>query len=156
MRTRRIHRAAALLATAATLLGGGSTSDQPSTADAHAAYRPVRAQIVALGNAIGAAISAAGSETDVQLADAFAALAQRGQRAVGRLDALRVPSDLGAERDALRNALERGTGDLGDIATATRRHDAGAARAAVNELIRDSLTIRRARSAFEQALAAGG
>jgi hypothetical protein len=151
MPTRRLLPLTALLAAVA-LSGCGGGSGQPSAADAKAAYASARAQIVGLGGSIGAAIGAASRETDVQLASAFDALATRGRAAVATLDALRVPGSLAAKRDALRNALEKGVGDLVDIASAARASDASAARTAAEQLISDSRTIRQARAAFERAL----
>lgn len=154
MTMRRLLPLAALLAAIA-LIGagcGGGSSDQPSASDAQSAYASVRTQISTLGGSIGGAIGGASRETDVQLADAFAALAARGRAAVARLDDLEVPDDLVAKRDALRDAVDKGTGDLTDIATAARASDAAAARTAVQQLIADSQEIRDARAAFERAL----
>jgi hypothetical protein len=153
MTTRRLLPLAALLA--AVVLAGagcGGGSDQPSGADAQSAYGPIRTQISGLGDSIGEAISAASGETDVQLAAAFAQLDARGHAAVARLDALDVPDDLRAERQALGRALQQGTGDLADIASAARASDAAAARAAVQQLIADSQQIKDARAAFERSL----
>ncbi|HEU4701559.1 MAG TPA: hypothetical protein VFS37_03680 [Conexibacter sp.] len=51
-----------------------------------------------------------------------------------------------------RDAIDRGTADLQQIARAAQDHDAAAAGDAVQELIADSQTIRDARAAFERAL----
>lgn len=149
MTIRRLLPLAALLATAALIGCGGSS--QPSAADAKTAYAPLRVQIVTIGGSIGAAITAA-SRTDVQLESAFSALAARGRAAVARLDSLKVPDSLVAKRDALRDAIDKGTGDLSDIATAARAHDAAAARTAAEQLVSDSQQIGTARAAFESAL----
>jgi len=150
MTMRRLLPLAALLAAIA--IAGCGGSDQPSAADAQSAYKPLRTQIVALGGSIGDAITNAGRQTDVALASTFAALAARGRSAVARLDELDVPKDLVAERNALRDAIDKGTGDLSDIATAARAHDAAAARTAASQLVTDSEQIKQARDAFEQAL----
>ncbi len=150
MTIRRLLPLAALLATAALIGCGGSS--QPSAADAKTAYAPLRVQIVTIGGSIGAAITAASRETDVQLESAFSALAARGRAAVARLDSLKVPDSLVAKRDALRDAIDKGTGDLSDIATAARAHDAAAARTAAEQLVSDSQQIGTARAAFESAL----
>ncbi len=150
MTMRRLLPLAALIAALALAACGGS--GQPSAADAQSAYGPVRTQIVALGGSIGDAMSNASRQTDVALATTFAALVVRGHAAVARLDELDVPSDLVAERNALRDAIEQGTGDLSDIATAARAHDAAAARTAASQLVTDSEQIKQARDAFEKAL----
>jgi hypothetical protein len=153
MTIRRLLPLAAPLAAIALIGAGcGSSSDQPSAADAQTAYSSIRTQITGLGGSIGPAITDAGRETDVQLSDAFAQLNDRGQAAVARLDALDVPDDLKAKRQALSDALARGTADLADIARAARASDAAAARTAVQALIADSQQIRDARAAFERAL----
>lgn len=151
MTMRRLLPLAALLAAFA-LAGCGGGSDQPSASDAQTAYSSVRTQLTGLGSSIGVAITAASRETDAQLAAAFSALAARGRAAVARLDELDVPDDLVAKRNALRDAVEKGTGDLSDIATAARASDAAAARTAAQQLIADSQQIREARAAFERAL----
>jgi hypothetical protein len=153
MTIRRLLPLAAPLAAVALIGAGcGSSSDQPSADDAQSAYQSVRAQISGLGDSIGPAIVGAGSETDAQLSRAFAQLQARGQAAVERLQGLEVPDELKAKQQALSDALDRGTDDLADIASAARDSDAAAARTAVQELIADSQEIRDARAAFERAL----
>jgi len=152
MTIRRLLPLVALLATVALIGCGSSGSSQPSASDAKTAYAPLRVQIVAIGGSIGAVITAANRETDVQLESAFSALAARGRAAVARLDSLKVPDSLVAKRDALRDAIDKGTGDLSDIATAARAHDAAAARTAAEQLVSDSQQIGTARAAFESAL----
>lgn len=95
----------------------------------------------------------ASDETDAQLAAQFDALAARGRAQKAALDAVDVPDSLTAERNALRDALAKGTDDLTDIATASKASDAAAARTAAEKLVADSEQIRSARDAFETALA---
>jgi len=153
MTTRRLLPLAALLATVALIGAGcGSSSDEPSASDAQSAYSSIRTQISGLGDSIGGAIVGARSQTDVQLADAFAQLNDRAQATVERLQALEVPDDLRDEQQALSDALDRGTADLADIARAARASDADAAKAAAQQLIADSQQIRDTRATFERAL----
>lgn len=152
MTIRRLLPLAALLAAVLLIGCGSSDSDQPSASDAQSAYSSVRTQVMTLGSSIGTAITSASRETDAQLSSAFSALAAQGHAAVERLDALDVPDDLVAKRNALRDAIQTGTGDLSDIATAARASDAAAARTAAQQLIADSEQIRTARMQFEQAL----
>lgn len=154
MTIRRLFPLAASLATVA-LIGAGcgsSDSDQPSAADAQSAYSSIRTQISGLGDSIGAAMTGANRQTDVQLSEAFAQLNDRAQATVERLQALDVPDELRDEQQALSDALDQGTGDLADIARAARSSDAAGARAAAQQLIADSQQIRDARAAFERAL----
>jgi hypothetical protein len=146
----------AALLTAAALVGAGcgsdASSDEPSAADASAAYRSIRTQIVSLGDSIGQEITSARTETDAQLTSAFDDLDARGRAAVARLQGLDVPAELDDELQALRDALDRGTQDLADIASAAQAHDASSASSAVRQLIADSRTIGDARDDFEHAL----
>lgn len=154
MKMPRLLPITALLAALA-LIGAGcgsSSSDEPSASDAQSAYSSVRTQISGLGGSIATAMTAASRETDTQLSEAFAQLQDRGQAAIDRLNAVEVPDDVRETRQALSDALARGTADLADIARAARDSDAAAARAAAQELIVDSQQIRDARAAFERAL----
>jgi hypothetical protein len=153
MTTSRIAPLAALGA-ALTLAACGSSSSGPSAADARAAYAPIKTQVVSLGTDIGTAIGEAPKETDAQLATQFDALSARGRKEKAALDALQLPDSVVAARNALRDALRKGTDDLSDIATAAKASDAAAARTAAEKLVADSEQIRTTRAAFEQALSA--
>lgn len=152
MQKTRIAAILAVLVTALSLTACGGGSDAPSLDDAQAAYTPVKAKIVSLGTDIGAAIGQAPKQTDAELATNFAALAERGRAQKAALDGLDVPDDAVAARNALRDALAKGTDDLSDIATASKASDAAAARTAAEKLVADSEQIRSTRSAFEAAL----
>lgn len=141
----------AVLLVAVAAAGCGS-SDAPSADDAKSAYQSVRTQISGLGSSIGTAIEGAGRSTDSQLSETFSSLKERGRSAVARLDDVKVPDSLDDERQALRDALSKGTDDLADIATAAKASDAAAARTAAQQLVSDSQDIRDARAKFEQAL----
>jgi hypothetical protein len=153
MTTRR-HLPLALLLAVAALAGAGcgSSDDGTSADDAQAAYQSVRAQITGLGASIAGAIDNASRSTDTQLSSAFSRLQDQGQAAVARLDRLDVPDDLQDERQALRDAVENGTNDLADIASAAKRSDAAAARKAAQQLVSDSSKIGAARAQLERAL----
>ncbi len=151
--SRILPLAALVVAVFLTACGGGS-SDAPTAADAKAAYAPVQTKIKGLGTDIGAAVAQASSATDAELATQFDALADRGRAQKAEIDAVEVPDSLVAERNALRDALDKGTDDLTDIATASKASDAAAARTAAEKLISDSEQIREARDAFGAALAA--
>jgi hypothetical protein len=148
----RLASLVALVATAAALAACGSSSTGPTTTDARAAYAPLEARIVGVGADIGPAIEQAPKETDVVVATHFAALAARGRAQKAAIEALKVPADLTAERDALRDALAKGVGDLADIGTASTAHDDAAAQIAVEKLVADSKLIHSTRVAFEHAL----
>ena len=150
----------AALAAAVLIAGCGAsikhvkTVTTPSGSTARAAYAPVQTQIESLGTDIGSAVDGAPKQTDAALATQFTGLATRARTEIAAIDGLGVPTQAPAARTALRDALEKGTGDLQDIATASRAHDATAARTAAGKLVADSEVIRTARAAFEQSLAA--
>lgn len=149
MRSRRLVTLIALLATAA-LIGCGS--DEPSADDAQEAYQSVQSRLSDLGQSIGEELQAARGRSDAALQRAFTQLQARADEATQQLRDLDVPGELADERDALRDAVDRGTDDLGDVVAAIRDKDAAAAREAAQQLVIDSDAIRRAREAFEQAL----
>jgi cytochrome c556 len=150
MTMRRLLPLTALLVAVAA--AGCGSSDAPSADDAKSAYESVRTQIVDLGGSIGGAINGASRSTDSQLSETFSSLKERGRSAVARLDDLQVPDSLDDERQALRDALDKGSDDLADIATAAKASDADAARTAAQQLVSDSQDIRDARDKFERAL----
>ncbi len=150
MTMRRLLPLAALLVAVAA--AGCGSSDAPSADDAKTSYESVRSQIVDLGGSIGDAINGASRSNDGQLSETFSSLKARGRSAVARLDDLKVPDSLDDERQALRDALDKGSDDLADIATAAQASDADAARQAAQQLVADSADIRTARDNFERAL----
>jgi hypothetical protein len=155
MTTRRLLPLAALVAAVLIAGCGGSgtkTTSAPSASAAQAAYVPVQTQIKSIGTDIGTAISGAPKATDAALTTQFSGLATRARTEVTAVDGLVVPAQVTATRTALRDALDKGAGDLQDIATASRAHDAAAARTAAEKLVADSEVIRSARAAFERSL----
>lgn len=142
----------ALAALAGAALAGCGDSDEPSAEDTQAAYESLQTRIENLGGAIGTELQAARNQTDAALERAFERLEQRGDAVAAQLRDLEVPDDLVDERNALRDAIEKGTNDLGDIVTAVRESDPDAARQAAEDLVTDSEAIREARDEFEQAL----
>ncbi len=154
MTIRRLSSFAALVAVLALAACGSSKSSGPSAEDARTAYAPVKTQISKLGGDIGAAVQAASNETDAKLATQFAALTTRGRAQAAALGKLDLPASATDTRDALQDALRKGSDDLSDITTAARASDAAAAHAAAEKLVADSQQIETARAAFEKALAA--
>jgi hypothetical protein len=139
------------LLVAAALVGCGD-SDEPSADDAKAAYESVQTRLSNLGDSIGRQLQSAGGQSDEALERAFGELQARADAATEQLRGLDVPDDLADERDALRDAVDRGTDDLGDVVSAVRGADVDAAREAVEQLVADSEAISEARDAFERAL----
>jgi hypothetical protein len=155
--SRRIAALAAVLALAVAgpLAGcGSSSSSSDSAAGAQTAYAPVKAELLALGTAIGAAVTGAPKQTDATLATQFDSLAARASTQIDKLQAIEVPSSAQAAATKLHDALTKATGDLSDIATAAKAHDASAARIAAEKLVTDSAAVKSARTAFEQQLKA--
>jgi hypothetical protein len=152
MTTPRLLPPTALLVSAALIGAGCGGSSQPSASDAQTSYSSIKTQISGFGESIGTAMTSASRETDVEFADAFVQLNVKGHVLVARLNALKVPNALKAQRQAFSDELARSTTDLADIASAARASDAAAARAAVKQLIADSQQLGNARAAFERAL----
>jgi hypothetical protein len=148
MRTRLIPLAVLLAAA----LAGCGDSDEPSADEAKSAYGPIEARLSDLGESIARELQAAGARGDAALERAFAELERRGEAAAEQIDQLDVPDELADRRDALGDAIDRGTEDLGAIVDAVRDGDVDAARAAVEDLVGDSQAIGEARESFERAL----
>ena len=111
-------------------------------------FAPINAAIRADGNAVGAALQAAGKQTDAQLAVAFANLATRTANLTNRLDALPAPAKYAAAKRKLTLALLAGAKDLLAIAKAGQAHDSKAALTATKRLVADSRTISSSRAAL--------
>jgi predicted nucleic acid-binding Zn-ribbon protein len=150
MRSPRLLSLLALLATVALIGCGGD--DSPSADDARSSYESVQSRLQNLGQDIGRQIQDARNQTNARLERAFDQLQTRADEATEQLRELDVPGDLADERDALRDAVDRGTDSLGDIVEAVREADAGAAGEAAQRLVTDSQAIAEARQKFEQAL----
>jgi hypothetical protein len=155
MRARTAALAVVLaLAVAVPLAGCGGGSSSSSAADARAAYAPVKVQLLAIGKAVGAAVSGAPKQTDATLATQFDSLATRVRAQIERLQAIKLPSSVQTAAANLHDALTKAAGDLSDIATAAEAHDASAARIAAERLVTDSAAVKSARTTFEQELKA--
>jgi hypothetical protein len=146
----RLLSLVAVLATAALIGCGGD--DGPTADDASSAYESVQTGLENLGQDIGRQMQDARSQTNARLERAFDQLQARADEAAEQLRDLDVPDDLADERDALRDAVDRGTDSLGDIVDAARNADPDAATEAAQQLVEDSDAIRTAREEFEQAL----
>ncbi len=140
----------ALLAAVALIGCGGD--DSPSADDASSAYESVQSRLQNLGQDVGRQLQDARNQTNARLERAFDELQTRANEATEQLRDLDVPGDLADERDALRDAVDRGTDSLGDVVQAIRDADADAAGEAAQQLVEDSEAIRTARQKFEQAL----
>ena len=146
------RRLLSLLAVLATVVLIGCGDDAPSADDARASYESVQSRLQDLGSDIGRQMQDARNQTNARLERAFEQLQTRADEATEQLRDLDVPDDLADERDALRNAVDRGTDALADVVQAVRDGDAEAAGEAAQQLVEDSEAIRTAREKFEQAL----
>ncbi len=149
MRSPRLISLVAVLATAA-LIGCGD--DAPSADDARSSYESVQSRLQDLGQDIGRQMQDARNQTDARLERGFDQLQERADAATEQLSDLDVPGDLADERDALRDAVDRGTDALGDVVAAVRAGDVQAAGEAAQQLVEDSQAISEARAKFERAL----
>jgi hypothetical protein len=151
--------ASALLATAVlTGCGGGddgpdrasttTTAAAPAPDAGGAAFRRAVAEgkttIGSIGTDVETAIKGAAQQSDAELAQQFAALADRTRAALATLQGLQAPADATDELAALRTAVQTGATDLQAIATAADHGDAGAAKSATEALIAHSPAIGEA------------
>jgi hypothetical protein len=124
-----------------------------ATPSLKAQFAPVNLQIKKIGRDIGTSITGANKQTDVQLAKAFAALAQRAAASAGKVGKLEGATGANAiTQRTLQLALARGAIDLARIATAAAAHSAKDAKAATIALIKDSPPITAARTKLAKAL----
>ena len=102
-----------------------------------ASWKPVNAEVLAVGTVIQNAIKKAETKTDAQLARQFDAVAARTGAAADRVgDYTRLPrGPLRAQKTKLVNALLAAQVDLKKVANAARAHDGTAAGKAVTHLI---------------------
>jgi hypothetical protein len=116
-------------------------------------FAPVNLQIKKIGRDIGTSITGANKQTDVELARAFAGLAQRAAASAGKVGKLKGATGANAiAQRQLQLALATGAIDLARIATAAAAHSAKDAKAATIALIKDSPPITVARTKLAKAL----
>jgi hypothetical protein len=124
-----------------------------ATPSLKAQFAPVNLQIKKIGRDIGTSITGADKQTDVQLARAFAALAQRAAASAGKVGKLKGATGANAiTQRRLQLALAQGALDLARISTAAAAHSAKDAKAATLALIKDSPPITTARTKLAKAL----
>jgi outer membrane murein-binding lipoprotein Lpp len=125
---------ALLLATSLVAGCGGSDKKDRFAKD----FKPVNAQLVALGSDVGQALQNASSSSDQALAQSFQGFVVRLQGIKGRIEKLDPPSDLKSQVTVLSSSVSRLIVDLGGIVAAARAHDPSAGRAATAALVRDA------------------
>ena len=141
-----IGRLVVLLALAGALLAGcGGDSEKDKFAKA---FKPVNDELITLGGNVGQAVGSARNKPDLVLAGQFEGFAGRLQGIKSQIDKLDPPSDLRAQVTSLSAGVSRLIADLRGIGTAARAHDAKAARAATQSLVRDSASAGDARRAL--------
>jgi hypothetical protein len=118
-----------------------------------ASWKPVNADVLAVGTVIQSAIKKAEGKTDAQLARQFDAVAAQTGRVADRVsDYTRLPRSLRAQKAKLVDALLAAQLDLKKVANAARGHNGTAAGAAVKHLIQVvSPKVRDARRAIAAA-----
>jgi hypothetical protein len=141
--------------------GGSSTSTHTATqssthtSDASAfasGYQAATIQLQQTSAAIGAAIQAAPSKTDAQLAEQFRDLAGRWQAALSSLETLTPPGGLASQFNTLKDAVSRAESDLNAITAAAETHNKAAAEQASASLVADVEAARSADAPIRQQL----
>jgi hypothetical protein len=140
-----------VLAIAAIAVAGcGSSSSGPSKTDFNTGYKPLNAEILAIGNGVGTTIQSAKNKSDVVLATTFEALATRLDQVKTKLGGLKAPDDYKSDVAALDKAVGTVSADLHSIASAAKGHDIAGARTATQKLVTDAPALRDARRALAQ------
>ena len=147
-RVRPSVAALTLLVVGALIAGCGTDKKEEFKKD----FKPVNAQILALGNEVGKGLTNASKTTDAALSREFLGFATRLQAVKGRLDKLDPPSDLKSKRATLSTALGKLVTDLRGIGTAATTHKPAAARTFTVALLRDSRPVADARRALARAV----
>jgi hypothetical protein len=114
-------------------------------------FKPINAQIVALGSEVGQTLQNASRSNDREVGRKFLGFVPRLQAIKRRVDALDPPADLKPQVKRLSAAASRLIVDLGGIALAARSHGKRAYQTAVDALFRDSPAIANARRAIAKA-----
>jgi outer membrane murein-binding lipoprotein Lpp len=96
---------------------GGSGKKDGFTKD----FKPVNAQLVALGSNVGQALQNASSSSDQALARSFLGFVVRLQGIKGRIEKLDPPADLKPQVAVLSSSVSRLIVDLGGIAAGDAR-----------------------------------
>jgi hypothetical protein len=112
-------------------------------------FPPIDRGLVALGDEVESGLRSA---DDATLATSFAGYARRLGRLRQQLSELEPPDNLRKRHDALLAATGATRADLEAIATAARRSDAAAAKAAATALVRDGARLEEARRELADAL----
>ena len=137
----------AVLALAAPIGCGGDEGDYADE------LPPIDRQTVVLGDRVEAALQAAGRTGDAALAERFSGFGRTLGRLRERLDDLEPPERLAPAQDALSTAMGSVRGALEQTASAARRGDAPAARAASNRLVRAGERLADARRELAEKVA---
>ncbi|MEA2375030.1 MAG: hypothetical protein QOD53_1493 [Thermoleophilaceae bacterium] len=122
--------------------GGGGGGDK---ATFKSGYASINRDLLTLGSDVGQLLSQAKGQSDAALAGRFKAFGARLTGIRARLDKLKPPNPLRAPASALSAAMLKLIADLSGISTAATVHDATAARAATQALVRDSPALATAR-----------
>ena len=150
MRSLRLTFIVVVALTALVAAGCGSSSSGPSKTDFNNGYKPLNAEILAIGSEVGATIQTAKSKSDAALATTFESLATRLDQVKTKLTSLKAPDDYKSDVAALDKALGTVSVDLHAIASSAKGHDAAGAKAATQKLVADSPALRDARRALAQ------
>lgn len=135
-----------------TLVACGGGNDAPTKADFRKEYAPISAEIRAIGNDVGTAVTAAKGKSDIELQAQFGDLADRANAAATSLAAADVPDDatIKAARSELVAGVKKAAADLDAISAAATAGDAEAAKAATIKLATDSAGVREPRRKLDE------
>jgi DNA repair ATPase RecN len=116
------------------------------------AFAGDKAQFAALGASLQKALSQAGSKTDAQLATELSALGDQAKAQAQRLSTLSPPPKYKKALDNLVKYLNNVAADLKQISDAAVKHDAAAAKAATQKLVKDARQVKSSDTAITRGL----
>lgn len=138
------------------ITGGGSNSNTSSQSieTFTQGFKPVNAEIMALGEDVGSAVTSASGKSDREIQRRFGSLSRRTATLRKNLSGLKPPDDLAGDKRDLMDAMGGARDALGEIANAAGAGDPQAARRALTQLVAASQTLRSERRKLARATGA--
>jgi hypothetical protein len=137
---------------AAVVLAGCGGSSGPSLSSFKSGFAADKAQFTKLGTDLATSVEKAGSQSNAELASAFAALSQRATQQASQLGKLDPPAKYKDDLDQLKARFTTVATDLSEIATAATKGDPQAAKAATEKLVQDAAKVKSSDTALTGAL----
>jgi hypothetical protein len=131
-----------LLLGALAFSGCGGGKSEPSTSAFKASFATEKAQLKSLGEAIGGAVTGAGSKTNNELVAEFKALASRATALSGAFGQLEAPAKYKSDLGALQSSITQVAGTLHSIEAAAAANDGNAAKAGGETIVAEAQQVK--------------